>query len=1193
MRASLMVQTVSFDPSDRREADRLGRELYALLTRPPKDPLAHGPGIPVFSAVTPEHIDLEAAEILVLVPVLGKETFVLHRGRVLAEIAAWSEKLGEGHVLVVPTASSWRQVESQLPGVSLLTELYGEGDRRRRTVDEIILALARLLEGDRVQLFVSHAKADLETTNQVAKKIRDHVVTDTTGQAFFDSRNLWVGHKLEQQVENALGHGLLLVVRSDAYSSRPWCQWELLVAKRHSLPTLTVEILCSGESRSLAYGGNGPSVVWWGEAASVVSRAMVEFVRAAAFRREAKRVLEVAHLPADAIVLCRPPELLDLAQGPLDASSRIAIHPDPVLSVHERSVLQLANPRLRLLTPTTAYQSHLERRAPSNPLEGLQVAMSLSESPDTEGDAGYTEEHVRDATAYLCRSLISAGAAIAYGGDFRKNGYTEMLGGLVVAYNETAGEAKELLHNYLAAPFSPADVPEDLLVEGHFLSRAPFSENASLPPFTTEGAPPQALYYSDMRRVMAEKTHARILLGGKVRPRIASDDKLGYGGRFPGLVEEAWWTLQAGKPLYVAGGYGGAAGLVADLLAGGETPPELQDSTWLDHQLFRQRAQAIDSDPHREKLGLPSLMKAMAETLRQKGARVLADDAASQAWNGLTVAQNRRLFQSRDPVEITSLVLDGLFVVSRRRSVGKLSIELLHGSLTEARGLDAVVVPTFDDLDLGGAGKAFDQALGGRASLARAHGHSLVSLDSKEVDAQWLYLASLGLLTELGDVRQQILTTSRETVAMARRHGLRKLGIVAFGGTLVEDLDEVVVPMLEGFREAGDGLTLVWCETDRERHDALKERFREEPSVSLTTRRAREHEPPPIASAGPAEMILSVRLVNDRLQTWALLPEGTGIGREREVPLDSAALESLSKGIHAAGRRTPGLQELDRRGRRLAELLLGDDAAQLLANHREARITVFHDSMASKLPFELLLAEPAGQDPVRPATGAGLSRRLAVRGVSLSRLLGAPPRAGKLRVLLVVNPTGDLGGVEDEAKKVRAILEPRDHIQLVELWREEAHPEAVLKAIGEADVLHYGGHAFFDGPGADESGLVLHEDYHLTLKDLQQRTLPVRLAFVNACESGRVRGQVETQATAFAEIFLRSGVEAYVGTYWRVADAAAATFAARVYESLGDGEALETAVREARRKLLLASDSEWGNYLLYGDGRFRLVASDS
>jgi hypothetical protein len=66
--------------------------------------------------------------------------------KVLRTLAEWHEILGLGHVLPVPTSQNWRSRESELPGKQLLTMLYGKGDPRSRTLDEIVLAAALIWE---------------------------------------------------------------------------------------------------------------------------------------------------------------------------------------------------------------------------------------------------------------------------------------------------------------------------------------------------------------------------------------------------------------------------------------------------------------------------------------------------------------------------------------------------------------------------------------------------------------------------------------------------------------------------------------------------------------------------------------------------------------------------------------------------------------------------------------------------------------------------------------------------------------------------------------------------------------------------------------------------------------------------------------------------------------------------------------
>ena len=448
-----------------------------------------------------------------------------------------------------------------------------------------------------------------------------------------------------------------------------------------------------------------------------------------------------------------------------------------------------------------------------------------------------------------------------------------------------------------------------------------------------------------------------------------------------------------------------------------------------------------------------------------------------------------------------------------------------------------------------------------------------------------MYLASLGPLENVDGLEQRVEQAARETANQAQRHGFQRLGVVAFGGAVLTDVDAMADAMLRGFAELRGHTTIVWFETNADRFDKLHKKLAGQNQIQLTTRRVIAS--PAAPSGREEELILQVRLENDQLTVTTLPPAGSAIASSRRIKLTAAQVAAFSVGNGPRKRVTPDLKTLNQRGAKLAEILLGKEATQLLTRCSQARTMIIHDVASSKLPFELLATSDGSS---RPAVQSGISRRLAVEGVPTERLFAKPPKAGLLNVLLIVNPTEDLPGTEEEAEAVKAILEQsKDRVKLTVLTGRKATRKAVQAALAQADVVHYCGHAFFDGPGRDQSGLFLAGKEPLTLEDLENISSLPRVAFVNACEAGRVRGSTTTEAAAFAELFLRSGVEAYLGTYWEVGDTAAASFATGVYTRLAEGQTLESAVTKSRAELLKANEPDWANYILYGDGRFKLI----
>lgn len=1206
-RPTLIIQTVCFDESDREAAKDLGARLYGLLTRPMAQPLAHGPGILVYRAVSPDQVDLAAADKLVLLPILGKDAHAFMRNEVVETLTKWHKTLGDGHVIPVPTSLNWRGEEGVLPGKNLLTQLYGPYDRQQRTVDEIIIAILRLFDasGAKSRLFISHAKADQQASANAAAAIRNYVATDLTAQTFFDVNDLAAGNSLPQQIDSALQNGVFVAIRTDAYSSRDWCVHELLESKRNRIPLITVELLTDGEALSSPYGGNAPTLVWnthedqqqGTNPQRVVSRALVECLRAAHFHVEKDRIIASAGLPGDTVDLCRPPELLDLVQGPIHREhTQVVIHPDPELPTAQRNLLALAQPRMKLVTPTTAFRRIVGRgSAIENPFDGKQIAFSISDSPDVNGPQGFTKEHIDDVAVYIARCLISTGAHLAYGGDFRLGGYTGIFSELISAYRQTAGKSDDILHSYLAAFVALSDAPDNLPISAHHLDREPLKSEALLPSpkLDASNGIPKALYYSDMRRVMTRHMLARVILGGASKPGIPEINQKGYGGLYPGVVEEAWRTLEAGQPLYVIGGFGGAAGIVAALMNGRETPKDLEDSTWMKHDSYKSLAKEITASPFFQKLNLPANMNALDTSIRALAAKFLASDDTAIEWNGLSLDENRELMWTRDPLRIVTLVFQGLrkYWLRRLRQEGKLEIELVEGTVAAAQELDAIAVAVFEGMPLGGAGAALDRLASGRATLAHASGQTLVSMDSAEIAANFVYLASLGLFSDLDGLSSRILMAARGTAECALRHGFSRLGIVSFGGGMAGDLKDVAKAMIDGIHPLAGQASILWYENDPGRFADLQQALETDSRIRLTTRR--QTAAPAIVVTNQAEqMVLSVTLAGDVLSSTVMPPSGTGVARTIRTPFTRKEMLAFSHG--SAGRSTPGLEDLTDRGRKLSVLLFGEDAADLISHCRNAKVMLIHDVIASQLPFEILGAPAAGgTEEIRPVLEGGVSRRLAVSGLSTQQLFAKPPHTGRLKVLVVIDPLGDLPNAAKEGEKVVSILSKLPDIELKVLPGKDATKAAFLSAIAGADILHYCGHAFYDGPGPEESGLNLPGD-PLFFTDLMLAPTSLRFAFVNACESLRVRAPKDPdaagwEAATFAEYLLRTGIEAFLGTYWRVGDAAAADFSTNVYTCLAQGDTLATAVKKSRLSLIGINSHEWANYVLYGEGQFRIV----
>ena len=277
--------------------------------------------------------------------------------------------------------------------------------------------------------------------------------------------------------------------------------------------------------------------------------------------------------------------------------------------------------------------------------ESVLVGVSVSEPDEYDlVSLGLSELHVRHAFIEIARHLLAAGHSLAYGGDFRHHGYTEAMLDLVRTYSRHDRPGPERIRIYSAWP-RWVDMSAD--------ERAGLAGVASLVSVDRPTGCPErlavvpgrsanerlwaAIALTEMRRRMNRDIGARVVLGG--RPS-------GQEGLLPGVVEEASLALAERTPLFVVGGFGGAASLIAAGLRG-ENPPELTRQ----YQESRTPGYA-DLWGLAENRGVQPSFDGLLAQLSGTGAESLA--------NGLTIEQNLALMSSDDVDESVALIGRGL-----------------------------------------------------------------------------------------------------------------------------------------------------------------------------------------------------------------------------------------------------------------------------------------------------------------------------------------------------------------------------------------------------------------------------------------------------------------------------------------------------------------------------------------------------
>lgn len=231
-------------------------------------------------------------------------------------------------------------------------------------------------------------------------------------------------------------------------------------------------------------------------------------------------------------------------------------------------------------------------------LSRWMIALSISESPDM-GTYGLSFGHLREALADFAIHLLASGDDLAYGGDLRAHGFTELLFDLVARYRRLPEvHVRPPVTNYLAWPVHIRMTAKSLSgFEAHIRgsaqlaligrdgSRITMEDRHSLQRYE-----PDEREWADgltkMRELMRAETDARVVLGGRVED---------YKGRMPGIAEEALLSLQSQQAVFLVGGFGGCTRDIAEIL-GLVEPRTGSDARWRGRQTFKQlRAEDLNN----------------------------------------------------------------------------------------------------------------------------------------------------------------------------------------------------------------------------------------------------------------------------------------------------------------------------------------------------------------------------------------------------------------------------------------------------------------------------------------------------------------------------------------------------------------------------------------------------------------------
>ncbi len=335
---------------------------------------------------------------------------------------------------------------------------------------------------------------------------------------------------------------------------------------------------------------------------------------------------------------------------------------------------------------------------------------------------------------------------------------------------------------------------------------------------------------------------------------------------------------------------------------------------------------------------------------------------------------------------------------------------------------------------------------------------------------------------------------------------------------------------------------------------------------------------------GESRARLEIPLTDPRLQSCLEALEGTrGETGRSFVPVPQKPAQSLSASAQEMGQAL--FASLTREKGVYACYHTSLVQAQREGKGLRMRLR-FETPELARLPWEYLYDPDLKRDFLGLSKETPVVRHLEVE-LPIEPLTLEPP----IRILGMVGAHHGLNVAAEQQRIAQAIehLTDKGVIQLT--WVEGSTWRDLAGALrrGPWHVFHFIGHGGYDEQTGE--GLILLEKegedeapHRFPAHDLgcllaDHRSL--KLAVLNSCEGAR--GSATSLFSSTGEILASQGVPAVVSMQYEITDRAAVEFSRTFYDSLAEGEAVDSAVSEARKaiKMALGETVEWGTPVLH------------
>jgi hypothetical protein len=511
-------------------------------------------------------------------------------------------------------------------------------------------------EDNALKIFLSHAK-DGKNGIKLAKALKNFI-DNSSMRNFFDATDIAPGYKFDEEIIGHIRKSSIIAIHSDSYSSRYWCQREILSAKEQDRPIIAVDTLEEFEDRRFPFASNMPGVHVHvdGEPTKkdllrILTAALLETVRFFYSKLLLEKYKDVGWIEKDTEIRSRPPEVSDIEKifsidgNCIMSKHKSIVYPEPPLYTEELHFLSKLG--IKISTPLSSKKSSIQNK---------KIGISISDPSEEELiTIGQRSSHLVQLSQDIARHLLARRAILIYGGDLREDGFTEFIFNEAQALQARLQSRNIHINNYIAWPIYKNDTDDIRRWKANYRPVASMieelppadvkdlipNEDSFLPPLNAQNLFVWSRCLTEMRNKMIENCDFRICAGGR---------HFGYKGRMPGVLEEIIIAVKKKRPLFLLGGFGGVTASVCRFIQDKNIPKELT----LDWQ--------IQHNPgYKELLDFCSSRNVQYSVDYDEIAGILKNVELN---NGLTEEENNKLFTTPFIDEAIHIVIKGLNALS-------------------------------------------------------------------------------------------------------------------------------------------------------------------------------------------------------------------------------------------------------------------------------------------------------------------------------------------------------------------------------------------------------------------------------------------------------------------------------------------------------------------------------------------------